>query len=447
MDENGAANETPQGAGTLVPSKEMPRENGTEVPAPKGYKKTKVGVIPEEWEALPARNYFDKSIEKGYSGLEIYSVTLNKSWQKRSELEREIGSDVDVDKSLLAREGYLVYNTMRMWQGALGLAESTGVVSPAYIVLKPKEMIDPKFAFYQLKSYRYLHYLKSYSYGLTSDRLRLYFNDFGMIPFICPPLKEQQKIAKILTTWDDAISKQETLIKVKKELKKGLMQKLLSGEVRFEEFDGEWEEVRLGDIGMTYGGLTGKKAEDFGIGNAKYVTYKNIFDNSKLDIELFEHVKIASAEQQNKVQYGDILFTTSSETPEEIGMSSVMLDNIDELYLNSFCFGYRVNDFEILNPNFARFYFRSFYMRDKISRLAQGSTRFNLSKLQVMKIKVKLPTQQEQQKIAQVLTMADQEIELLKEELEVLKEQKWGLMQRLLTGEVRVKIDEGETCI
>ena len=121
-------------------------------------------------------------------------------------------------------------------------------------------------------------------------------------------------------------------------------------------------------------------------------------------------------------------------------MSSVMLDNIDELYLNSFCFGYRVNDFEVLNPNFARFYFRSFYMRDKISRLAQGSTRFNLSKLQVMKIKVKLPAQQEQQKIAKVLTAAGREIELLREELEALKEQKRGLMQKLLMGEVRVKV-------
>ena len=122
------------------------------VTVPRWYKQTKVGVIPEEWEALPAKNYFSKSIKKGYDGLEIYSVTLDKSWQKRSELEREIGSDVDLDKSLLAEKGDLVYNTMRMWQGALGLAENTGVVSPAYIVLKPQEMIDSKFAFYPLQS-------------------------------------------------------------------------------------------------------------------------------------------------------------------------------------------------------------------------------------------------------------------------------------------------------
>jgi len=206
---------------------------GTLVPLPEGYQQTKVGVIPEDWECLPARNYFSKRIAKGYDGLEIYSVTINKSWQKRSELKREFGANVALDKSLLAEKGDLVYNTMRMWQGALGMAENTGVVSPAYIVIRPKSMMNSKFAFYMLKSYTYLHYLTAYSYGLTSDRLRLYFKDFGMIPFICPPLKEQEKIVQILTTWDDAIAKQEALIKAKEQQKKGLMQKLLSGEVRF----------------------------------------------------------------------------------------------------------------------------------------------------------------------------------------------------------------------
>jgi type I restriction enzyme S subunit len=265
-------------------------------------------------------------------------------------------------------------------------------------------------------------------------------SDFMKMPIPLPPLKEQQKIAEILITWDKAISKQEELIKAKEKLKKGLMQKLLSGEVRFKEFHEEWEEVRLGDIGYTYGGLNNKTAEDFGCGNAQYITYKNIFDNDKIDILIFDNVKINNNEKQNRVMYGDILFTTSSETPEEVGMSSVLLDEIDELYLNSFCFGYRLNDLNILSPQFARFYFRSFHMRDKISRLAQGSTRFNLSKLQVMKIKIKLPSLPEQQKIAQVLSIADKEIELLKQKLEELKKQKKGLMQRLLTGEVRVKV-------
>ena len=121
-------------------------------------------------------------------------------------------------------------------------------------------------------------------------------------------------------------------------------------------------------------------------------------------------------------------------------MSSVLLDNVSNTYLNSFCFGYRLNNFNTLDPYFARFYFRSFQMRDKISRLAQGSTRFNLSKNEIMKLKIKLPSLPEQQKIAEVLSLADDEINLLRNELEELKLQKKALMQKLLTGQVRVKV-------
>ena len=132
-------------------------------------------------------------------------------------------------------------------------------------------------------------------------------------------------------------------------------------------------------------------------------------------------------------------FTTSSETPNEVGMSSVLLDKIENTYLNSFCFGYRFN-FDKLNPYFARYYFRSLKFRKKIYKLAQGITRFNISKNEVMKLKFKLPPLKEQQKIAKVLSTADKEIELLKNELKELKKQKKALMQKLLTGKVRVKV-------
>jgi type I restriction enzyme S subunit len=264
--------------------------------------------------------------------------------------------------------------------------------------------------------------------------------DFYSLDFLIPPLKEQQKIAEILTTWDEAITKQAEFIKEKELLKKALMQKLLSGEVRFDGFSDEWVKVRLGEIGDSFNGLSGKTGEDFGIGEAKYITYKNIFDNPKIRLDIFDNVKIADNEKQNLVKFGDIFFTVSSETPEEVGMSSVLLDNVANTYLNSFCFGYRLNSFDTLDPYFARFYFRSFQMRDKISRLAQGSTRFNLSKNGIMKLKLKLPSLPEQQKIAEVLSLIDDEINLLKNELKELKLQKKALMQKLLTGEVRVKV-------
>jgi type I restriction enzyme S subunit len=262
----------------------------------------------------------------------------------------------------------------------------------------------------------------------------------SQIPFIIPPKQEQQKIADILTTWDNAINQQTTLIEKKQQLKKGLMQQLLTAKTRFSEFSDDWEIVKLNNIGITYNGLTKKTAIDFQNGSYKYIAYMNIFSNSKINTLISDFVQIQLNENQNKVQYGDIFFTTSSETPEEVGMSSVLLEDIENTYLNSFCFAYRLNNFDTLLPEFAQFYFRSFFVRYEILRLAQGSTRFNISKKEVLKIKILLPSVREQQKIAQVLTLADDEITKLQTELVLLKIQKKGLMQQLLTGKIRIKI-------
>jgi type I restriction enzyme S subunit len=160
--------------------------------------------------------------------------------------------------------------------------------------------------------------------------------------------------------------------------------------LRFPEFAGEWESKELSKIGKTYNGLSGKSGSDFGQGST-YITYKSIFADSKVDLSRVEYVSVAEGETQNRVAYGDIFFTTSSETPEEVGMSSVLLDAVEDCYLNSFCFGYRLYDLKEHIPEFFRFYLRSDIARKNISVLAQGSTRFNISKNEVMKLKANLP--------------------------------------------------------
>ena len=333
-------------------------------------------------------------------------------------------------------EGQILFGKLRPYLKKFWKAEFEGVCSSEIWVMNGKK-VKNDFLFYLVQTEKF-NQIANVSSG--SKMPRADWNYMSEIPFDIPPLKEQEKIAEILTTWDEAITKQTELLRAKELQKKVLMQKLLSGEVRFDGFSDKWEEVRLGEIGNSFNGLGGKTGEDFGIGEAKYITYKNIFDYSKIKLDIFENVQISNDEKQNLVQFGDIFFTVSSETPEEVGMSSVLLDNVSNTYLNSFCFGYRLNNFNTLDPYFARFYFRSFQMRDKISRLAQGSTRFNLSKNEIMKLKIKLPSLPEQQKIAEVLSLADDEINLLKNELEELKLQKKALMQKLLTGEVRVKV-------
>ncbi len=268
-------------------------------------------------------------------------------------------------------------------------------------------------------------------YGISKGNIQKF-------KIVLPTLPEQQKIAQILATWDIAINKQEALIAEKQLQKKALMQQLLTGKMRFTGFEEEWEEKKLGDLGNTYSGLSGKTKEDFGSGKP-YIPYMNIFKNSIIDHTYFDYVNVNNGEKQNRTKYGDIFFTISSETPDEVGMASVLLSNIDELYLNSFCFGFRLNDFETLLPEFAAYYLRGVLFRKEMSKAAQGATRFNLSKGNVTKVVLLLPSIEEQQKIAEVITATDNEITALQQQLQKLKTQKQGLMQQLLTGKIRVK--------
>ena len=250
-----------------------------------------------------------------------------------------------------------------------------------------------------------------------------------------PSLQEQEKIANFLSKVDSIIEKQEKKVEYWNSYKKGMMQKIFSQKIRFKDENGrdypEWEEEKLGGIGQTYTGLSGKTKDDFGFGNGKYITYVNIFKNTKVDINMFDLVDIKKDEKQNKVLKGDILFTASSETPNEVGMASVCDNNIENLYLNSFCFGFRLNSKKDIDYIFIGYLLRSPSLRKKISILAQGSTRYNLSKSEFMKIKIQIPCLEEQRKIVNFLSNIDNIIEKENKKLEELKQWKKGLLQQM----------------
>jgi len=195
-----------------------------------------------------------------------------------------------------------------------------------------------------------------------------------------------------------------------------------------------WNEIVLGKLGNTFTGLSGKTKDDFGFGS-KYIQYVNIFNNSKIDIENLDLVNVKSNEKQSKVKFGDIFFTTSSETIEEVGMSSVLLDEINEdIYLNSFCFGFRMFDFNNLLPEYAQHLLRAAHMRHSISMFGKGSTRYNLSKTLLLKdLVLVFPSSiSEQHKIATILNTLDQSISKTKKLIANYKNIKQGLMHDLL---------------
>lgn len=190
----------------------------------------------------------------------------------------------------------------------------------------------------------------------------------------------------------------------------------------------------LGDLGVIFGGLTGKSKSDFTGGNARFVSYVNVFNNTAVNTGADDFVRIEPAEKQRTLARGDVLFTGSSETPDEVGMSSVITAEVNEpLYLNSFCIGYRLNDLSLLEPDFARHMFRSSGIRKQIVRTASGVTRFNVSKARLAKVVIPVPPIEVQREIVRVLDLFTSLEAELETELEARRQQHAFYGRLLLT--------------
>ncbi|QYH12569.1 restriction endonuclease subunit S [Campylobacter jejuni] len=170
----------------------------------------------------------------------------------------------------------------------------------------------------------------------------------------------------------------------------------------------------LGEVGIFFNGLSGKKKDDFKNGNAKYITYLNVFNNIATDLKKAEFVQVSHDEKQNMLKKGDVLFTLSSESLEECGMSSVVVDNmLESIYLNSFCFGFRFNDNSLMLPDFSKYLFRDERIRTQIYKTANGVTRFNISRTKFEKIQIPIPPIEIQEEIVKILdTFTELEAEL-----------------------------------
>ena len=197
--------------------------------------------------------------------------------------------------------------------------------------------------------------------------------------------------------------------------------------IRFKGFTDTWEQRKLGEMGQTYTGLSGKTKDDFGHGSGKFITYMNVFSNPVASSNMTEAIEIDDS--QNKVQFGDVLFTTSSETPDEVGMSSVWLENAENTYLNSFCFGYRPTT--EYNPYYLAYMLRSSSMRKKITFLAQGISRYNISKNKMMDIEMPIPSIDEQKQIGEYFRNLDNLITLHQRKYDKLTNVKKSMLEKM----------------
>lgn len=279
------------------------------------------------------------------------------------------------------------------------------------------KIVEPKFVYCLFQTINWLRYNEASGVpSLSKDTIE-------KIKVNIPRIEEQKKISLLLFAIEERIMLQNKIIEKYESLIQAICETLIESEQHKVE-------LSFNDFGKPYSGLSGKSAEDFGNG-WPYITYMNVYQNQIIDITDVGLVKINETEQQSVVRYGDILFTLSSETPDEVGMGAVYLGDAYPLYLNSFCFGVHITDESKIFPPFLAYYISTKSFRKAVFPLAQGSTRFNLPKNDFMKKIFHFPTVKKQSEIYSVLKAYSDKLSVEKNIVNLLCEQKSYLLRQL----------------
>ena len=277
---------------------------------------------------------------------------------------------------------------------------------------------DNEFVYYAIQSAfpRYLSSIAVQAVPIISK------SAFELLPNNRPYLQEQKKIGKSLSLLDERIATQNKIIDKLQSLIKGLNDSL------YAQYGGKVL-TSFAELGTSYSGLSGKSAQDFGSGKP-FITYLNVYSNNVINENEFQYVAIKDDEKQNVAEYGDVLFTLSSETPREVGIGSVYLGK-EKVYLNSFCFGIHITNMEVAFPPYLSYYVSSTAFRKFIYPYAQGSTRFNLCKADFEKASIKLPTLENQKRIYSILSHIDNKIITERQMLDLYNSQKQYLLRQM----------------
>lgn len=326
----------------------------------------------------------------------------------------EDGSVINTDKSPV-----LNWATGKIW-----------VNNHAHILSEISSMANLRYLYFALQTKDVSGIVRGTPPKLNQENLR-------NIEIPVPPLPIQEEIVRILDHFTELTAELQAELQARKEQYEYYRNKLLT----FTKIGGGTQSVtwmKMSEIGDFYGGLSGKSKSDFENGNSKYATYMNVYKNLALNIHTNDMVKIAKGEKQNTIQYGDVLFTGSSETPDECGMSSVVTEYVSEpIYLNSFCFGFRPYDKSLFFPDFLKHLLRSKAMRAEITKTANGVTRFNVSKKLMGKILLPIPPYKEQIRLATILdkfeTLVNDLSQGLPAEIAAVQEQYEYYRNKLLT--------------
>lgn len=369
-------------------------------------------------------DYFRPVRSAGKPGLPLMSVTMRDGLVPRADLERRTETNLTDREHISIEPGDLAYNTMRMWQGAFGIAAEAANVSPAYVVMRPTDRMASRFAWHWLKSDRALYQLWAYSYGLTDDRLRLYAADFGLIPLAPPPLPEQRRIAAVLDAWDEAIALSERLVAAKRRRRDGVAQRLLTGNRRSTRLLGEF---------VTINPRASKGRPN---STVSFVGMEDVTEDGRLA----RHVPRDRADLGNgytPFEDGDVLVARITPCFEN-GKGA----HVAALHGG---IGFGSTEFHVLRarpgilPRFVYYHTRTGAFRRNGERMMSGSAGQQRVPAEFIEdYRLPVPPMDIQERAVRALDALTDEIDLLAARTDLLRSQKRGLMQRLLTGALRV---------
>lgn len=399
---------------------------------PEGYVKTALELAPANWKRYTFGDIYTERKEPGDENLPLLMVSIHSGVSDgevdAAELPKQVKRIEDKSQYKKAVSGDLVFNMMRAWQGAIGTVRTTGMVSPAYIVAEPNDKAYPLFMDYYSRTPQMINQIDRQSYGVTDFRKRLYWDSFAPIGCTLPPIEEQQKIAAILTTQDKVIELKEKRLAEKQRQKKYFMQQLLTGKKRLPGFSGEWKKTKLKNIlyerktyspkGLEYPHVT--------------LSAEGIFPKSERYDR--DHL-VRDEDKEYKITHkGDICYN-----PANLKFGAICENTFGDAIFSPIYVTFEVEE------NICKEYIANYLMRwdfiNAVRKYEEGTVyeRMAVKPEDFLKFEIFLPQIEEQAAIAEVLSTADREIELLQQDIEQEKQKKKALMQLLLTGIVRVK--------
>ena len=375
------------------------------------YKQCRIGDI-----------YAERS-QRGASDMELLSVTMNDGVMPRSEIESKDNSSEDKSNYKVVLTGDMVYNSMRMWQGANGISPCDGIVSPAYTVLMPKVPISNGYFAAFFKSPNLINEFRRNSQGMTSDTWNLKYPQIETIKVCIPALSEQKRVSDMLGTLERRIAKQAQLVDNLKKYKRGVVRTLLTPDSCCIA-DATWTTAKIGDLGSFTKGAPLSKA-DIAPDGTPFILYGELYTTYHEVINAVIRRTQAQPEKQYYSRVGNVIIPTSGETPEEISTAAcVMLPDII-LAGDLNIFRSSKIDGRIMS------YILNHIVNGQIARIAQGKSVVHIQASELSKIEISYPDYNTQRKMFKIFDALNTRTEIAQKKLMALRCMQKALLQQL----------------